>query len=128
MSKINRFVINNTAATLSVLFDKVEQERSKAVDLSFEYLRVFSPTKDKGQPIGSMPKVYHKKQVQLVKIESVGKHGYRFIFDDNHSDIYSLDYLQVLAAEQQQRWQDYLQSANTAINSREATIEIKELK
>lgn len=133
MSKVNRFVINNATACLSVLFDEsafgsVEQDSSNAIDLSFEYLRVFAPTDDKGQAIGLTPKIYHKKQVQLLKIESVGKHGHRFIFNDGHSNIYSGDYLQRLAAEYQQRWQQYLQSANTAINSREATIEITELK
>ena len=104
MSKIKHFVINTTAANLSVLFDDTEKNSSKAIDLSFEYLRVFAPTDDKGQ------------------------HGYRFIFDDNHSNIYNADYLQLLAAEYQQRWQHYLQSTATAVNSREATIEIKELK
>tara|TARA_R110000744_G_scaffold32496_1_gene76055 strand:- start:416 stop:802 length:387 start_codon:yes stop_codon:yes gene_type:complete len=128
MSKIKHFVINTTAANLSVLFDDTEKNSSKAIDLSFEYLRVFAPTDDKGQAINLPPKVYHKKQVQLLKIESVGKHGYRFIFDDNHSNIYNADYLQLLAAEYQQRWQHYLQSTATAVNSREATIEIKELK
>ena len=133
MSKVIRFVINNTTACLSVLFDKsalgsIEQDSSNAIDLSFEYLRVFAPTDDKGQATGLTPKIYHKKQVRLLKIESVGKHGYRFIFDDGHSNIYSSDYLQRLAAEYQQRWHQYLQSASTAINSREATIEITEVK
>lgn len=133
MSKVNRFVINNTTASLSVLFtnnefESTEQNSNKAIDLSFEYLRVFAPTDDKGQATGLTPKVYHKKQVKLLKIESVGKHGYRFIFDDNHSNIYSGDYLQLLSVEYQQRWQGYIQSVTTAANSREATIEIKEVK
>jgi len=128
MSKIKRFVINSSTASLSILFDNVNKNDGHAIDLSFEYLRVFAPTDDKGQATGLTPKIYHKKQVQLLKIESVGKHGYRFIFDDNHSNIYSVDYLQLLGAEYQQRWQHYLTSTTTAINSREATIEIKELK
>ena len=133
MSKVNRFVINNTTASLSVLFannelESTEQNNTSAIDLSFEYLRVFAPTDDKGQAIGLTPKVYHKKQVKLLKIESVGKHGYRFIFDDSHSNIYSSDYLRLLGEEYQQRWQHYLQSVSTAANSREAMIEIKEVK
>ena len=124
MNIIKRFVIDKATATLSILDDNAEQDNSKAIKLSFEYLRVFAPTNDKGQAIGSTPKVFHKKQVQLLKIESVAKHGYRFIFDDHHSDIY----LQVLANEYQTRWQNYLQHTSTAANSREATIEIKELK
>lgn len=135
MSKIKRFVINKATGNLSIFIDDAladvsdnQQADINAIDLSFEYLRVFSPSNDKGQPTGTTPKVYHKKQVQLVKIESVGTHGYRFIFDDGHSNIYNSDYLQLLALEYQQRWQRYLQSTSTAINSREATIEFKEVK
>jgi len=123
MSKISRFTIERQTAKLSMLFDDQD-----SAALSFEYLRVFAPTDDKGQPSGLTPKVYHKKQVQLLSIESVGKHGYRFIFDDGHSNTYSTDYLSVLVAEHEQRWQHYLNSASSAINSREATIEIKEVK
>lgn len=123
MSKISRFTIERQTAKLSMLFDDQD-----SAALSFEYLRVFAPTDDKGQPSGLTPKVYHKKQVQLLSIESVGKHGYRFIFDDGHSNTYSTDYLSVLVAEYEQRWQHYLNSASSAINSREATIEIKEVK
>jgi len=89
---------------------------------------VYAPTDDKGKAIGEIPKVYHKKQVQLLNIESVGKHGYRFIFDDGHSNIYNEDYLLTLATEYQQRWQRYLSSTSTVSNSREAMIEIKEVK
>jgi len=127
MSKVRRFVINSSAASLSILFENVAHD-DKTVELSFEYLRVFAPTDDKGQAIGLTPKIYHKKQVKLLKIESVGKHGYRFIFDDSHNNIYSGDYLTLLAKEYPTRWQAYLQSANSSINSREATIEIKEVK
>ena len=135
MSKIKRFVINKATGNLSIFIDDApanlsdnQQADIHAIDLSFEYLRVFSPSNDKGQPTGTTPKVYHKKQVQLVKIESVGTHGYRFIFDDEYSNIYNSDYLQLLALEYQQRWQRYLESTSTAINSREATIEFKEVK
>ena len=125
MSNISRFSIHRQSASLSIAFE--DQAQNKA-ELSFEYLRVFAPTDDKGQPTGLSPKVYHKKQVQLLTIESVGKHGYRLIFDDGHSNIYSDEYLRVLVAEYEQRWQHYMKSVNSAINSREATIEIKEVK
>ena len=128
MSNIQQFTCNSAAASLAILFDNNAKVNTQAIELSYEYLRVFAPTDDKGQPTGLTPKVYHKKQVQLLNIESVGKHGYRFIFDDQHSNIYSVDYLHVLAVEYPQRWQHYLQSTKNAINSREATIEIKEVK
>jgi len=125
MSNITGFTIHRQAASLSIKFDGLEQD---SAELSFEYLRVFAPTDDKGQPTGLTPKVYHKKQVQLLRIESVGIHGYRLIFDDGHSNTYSAAYIQVLLAEYEQRWQHYMKSANSAINSREATIDFKEVK
>lgn len=128
MQNINRFVINNAASVLSVFLNKDKQGADHTIELSVEYLRVYAPTDDKGKAIGEIPKVYHKKQVQLLKIESVSKHGYRFIFDDGHSNIYNEDYLLTLAAEYQQRWQRYLSSTSAVSNSREAMIEIKEVK
>lgn len=128
MHNINRFVINNAASVLSVFLNKDKQGADHTIELSVEYLRVYAPTDDKGKAIGEIPKVYHKKQVQLLKIESVSKHGYRFIFDDGHSNIYNEDYLLTLAAEYQQRWQRYLSSTSAVSNSREAMIEIKEVK
>lgn len=128
MSKIKRFIVNRATATLSIFDENAEKDSSKAIELSFEYLRVFAPTHDKGKNAGAVPQVFNKKQVQLLTIESVAQHGYRFIFDDHHSDIYSADYLQLLADEYQQRWQHYLEHTGTAAKSREATIEIKELK
>lgn len=128
MSNIKSFTVNNSTASLTIAFSDEASEQEKTIELSFEYLRVFAPTDEKGQPIAATPKVYHKKQVKLVGLESVGKHGYRFIFDDNHSDIYTEAYLYVLGSEYQQRWQQYLESANSAVNSREATIEIKEVR
>ncbi len=125
---IKRFIINSSNASLTVIFDDIAQNQNAEVALGFEYLRVFAPTDDKGKPTGSTPAIYHKKQVQLLKIESVGKHGYRFIFDDGYSGTYSFDYLITLVSEYEQRWQYYLHSTANVINSREATIEIKEVK
>ena len=79
MSKIKRFVINKATGNLSIFIDDApanlsdnQQADIHAIDLSFEYLRVFSPSNDKGQPTGTTPKVYHKKQVQLqVEVKGV---------------------------------------------------------
>ena len=128
LRNISRFILNKTASALSISFEKDKQSSPTTIELSIEYLRVYAPTDDKGKAIGEIPKVYHKKQVQLLNIESVGKHGYRFIFDDGHSNIYNEDYLLTLATEYQQRWQRYLSSTSTVSNSREAMIEIKEVK
>lgn len=117
--KIKRFTLDQSQKKLLIV-----NEKDRNFALSFEYLRVFSPQKmeDKTTTVTA-----HKKQVLLVAIEAVGKHGYRFIFDDNHSAIYAFIYLDALIAEQEQRWQQYLTRLSAAGQSREAMINIKQL-
>ena len=119
MSAITRFIIKTQSASLEVIFD----QHSK-FSLSFEYLRVFSP--DEKNHSGDNI-VSHKKQVQLTKIESLGKHGYRFIFDDDHSAIYTGTYLAKLFHEHDMRWQHYLVELDKSVHSREASIQFKEV-
>ena len=94
--------------------------KKQANQLSYEYLRVNSPQVAKDI-------VSHKKQVNLVKIEPVGKHGFRFHFDDEHSAIYSGNYLQELVDNYQQRWSTYLAKLQASGKKREAMIDIKQL-
>ncbi len=117
--KITLFTLNRKQKILTIAFSQ-----GQIFDLSFEYLRVFSPQTKKSKTAAIEA---HKKQVQLVAIEAVGKHGYRFIFDDNYSAIYSFNYLATLATEQEQRWQQYLAQLKASGHSREAMIDIKQL-
>ncbi len=115
---ITTLTINKVENTLTIQCDD-----RKEFQLSFEYLRVLSPTlTNKQQAI-----VSHKKTVKLSTIENVGKHGYRFIFDDQHSAIYSSDYLELLIKEHDQRWQEYLNELKTSGHSREAIINITQI-
>jgi len=115
---ITGFIINNTENNLTINI-----VNSKVFQLSFEYLRVFSPSTEKQQ----QALVSHKKAITLTTIENVGKHGYRFIFDDQHTAIYSSDYLEVLVKEYDQRWQQYLSELKSSGHSREAMIDITQL-
>ncbi|MFT7008517.1 MAG: DUF971 family protein [Colwellia sp.] len=115
---ITGFIINNTEKTLTL-----NSIKSEAAQLSFEYLRVFTPTTGKKQ----QALVSHKKSITLTAIENVGKHGYRFAFDDGHSAIYSSDYLELLINEQDQRWQHYLDELKASGHSREVMINITQL-
>lgn len=116
---IKRFTLAATKKHLTIVFNQ-----GQVFELSYEYLRVFSPAilADKAAAITA-----HKKQVQLQHIESVGKHGYRFRFDDQHSAIYSADYLYTLSIEQSQRWQQYLAQLKASGYSREAIITMTQL-
>jgi DUF971 family protein len=117
--KIKRFILKQAEQKLSIYLVK-----DQLIELAFEYLRVFSPQSvNKKNPILEA----HKKNVQLTAIEPVGKHGYRFIFDDEHSAIYSTDYLEVLASEYTERWQHYLTQLKASGHSREAMINITQL-
>lgn len=128
---ITRFIIDNALKTLTIELSTSEQsinDNAEAKQLSFEYLRISSPeNQDKKSKNGQSQIISHKKNVVLVNIESVAKHGYRFIFDDGHSAIYSEKDIQVLIVEYKERWQHYLQNLKASGHSREATIDIKQL-
>ena len=117
---IKQFIINNDEKKLTVNFIK-----GKSASLSFEYLRVFTPTANNSPKQQTL--VTHKKLVQLTAIENVGKHGFRLIFDDQHSAIYSSEYLALLIKENEQRWQHYLIELHNSGHSREAMINITQL-
>ena len=117
---ITTFIINKKDRSLTINFVK-----GKASCLSFEYLRVFPAQENKAPQ--KTPLITHKKHVVLNVIEQVGKHGYRFIFDDQHSAIYSAEYLELLIKEYEQRWQNYLAQMKASNHSREAIINITQL-
>jgi DUF971 family protein len=126
--KIARFIIDNALHNLTIEFSA-----SAAIEnsqLSFEYLRINSPANSTKKPKSGQALtqvVSHKKDVLLVNIESVAKHGYRFIFDDEHSAIYSEQYIQTLVLEYKVRWQDYLDKLKTSGHSRDTMINFKQL-
>ena len=124
--KITRFTIDNTLHNLTIEFSA--NENIASAQLSFEYLRISSDANSaKKNKAGQIQVTSHKKNVLLISIESVAKHGYRLIFDDAHSAIFSEDYLQTLALEYETRWQAYLSVLKDSGHSREAMIDFKQL-
>jgi DUF971 family protein len=123
--KINHFIVDNTAKELTVeFFEDISKNDTK---LSFEFLRVCSDS-HQAKNINRKPQlVSHKKNVLLTTIECVAKHGYRLIFNDGYSAVFSDEHLHLLFVEREQRWQDYLQALQASGHSREAMIEIKQL-
>lgn len=119
MVKIKRFILKQAEQKLIIYLVK-----DQLLELTFEYLRVFSPQSiNKKNPTIEA----HKKNVHLTAIEAVGKHGYRLIFDDDHSAIYSAEYLKLLASEYAERWQHYLAQLKASGHSRETMINITQL-
>jgi len=125
MFHIERFTLNNQKAELMIKFSANKLSSSKEVILSYGFIRVLSPQLTGGKQGKTL--VCHKKQVLLSTIESVGKHGYRFIFDDQHSAIYSESYLEGLCQRHDELWQQYLDELKASGHSREAMITITEL-
>jgi len=129
--KITGFIIDNTLNNLTIEFSA--NAAINNAQLSFEYLRVSSPANSvkktsvnqAGQASGQVTS--HKKAVQLVNIESLAKHGYRFIYNDDHRAIYSEEYLQTLVVEYDTRWQHYLSELKASGHTRDAMIDIKQL-
>lgn len=79
-------------------------------ELSFEYLRVYSPSADvRGHSPDQAVLQLGKKNVGITNIEPVGNYALKLYFDDGHNTgLYSWDYLYDLATNQKQYWQNYL--------------------
>ncbi len=114
---INKFTLVKNKALLIIAWKNNNIPDSS---LSYEYLRISTE-----QPVKKV--ISHKKQVQLLTIEPVGKHGFRLCFDDSYRAIYSVSFLIELARNYQQRWQQYLDDIKASGHSREMSIDIKQL-
>jgi len=117
---IKSFIINTNKKSITI-----NLINGDTACLSFEYLRVFTPEINNSKKQQAL--VTNKKLVTLSAIENVGKHGYRFVFDDQHNAIYSAEYLTLLIIEHEQRWQHYLTELKASGHSREAIINITQL-
>lgn len=124
--KVTRFIIDNTDHSLTI--ELSANENITNAQLSFEYLRISADANSvKKNKAGQIQVTSHKKNVLLVNIESVAKHGYRLIFNDGHSTIFSEEFIQTLALEYETRWQNYLSQLKDSGHSREAMIDFKQL-
>ena len=78
--------------------------------LSFEYLRVYSPSAEvKGHGPGQEVLQIGKENVQITAVEPVGNYAVRLVFDDGHNTgLYTWDVLHDLGASHNHKWQHYL--------------------
>jgi len=126
MINISKFTLHADQNILEVELINTLPEQSSKLSLPYEYLRVFSPTECQKALVNNqeVPPVFHKKNVQLSHIEPLGKHGYRFIFNDGFNDIYCVEHLCTLSKSFDTNWPSYLNTLTTA-NSREESINFK---
>jgi DUF971 family protein len=89
--------------------------------LSCEFLRVFSPSAEvRGHGPGQEVLQTGKRDVEIVKIEPVGRYAVQLCFSDGHdTGIYSWDLLYEYGMKQDGMWSQYLQRLERAGASRD---------
>ncbi|MBK7662812.1 MAG: DUF971 domain-containing protein [Sterolibacteriaceae bacterium] len=89
--------------------------------LSFEYLRVYSPSAEvRGHGPGQEVLQVGKREVDIVSLDPVGSYAVRPVFSDGHdSGIYSWDHLYLLGQHQDELWPEYLRRLDEAGASRD---------
>jgi DUF971 family protein len=89
---------------------EVAYDDGKRFELSFEYLRVYSPSAEvRGHGPGQETLQLGKHDVQVVRVDPVGNYAVQLVFDDGHdSGIYAWGYLYELGATHADKWQHYL--------------------
>jgi len=95
-------------------------EGEPAYELSFEFLRVFSPSAEvRGHGEGNEVLQFGKKLVTIKQIEPVGNYAIKITFSDHHdSGLYSWPLLYQFCQEKEQLWQQYLDKLGTSGQSR----------
>ena len=91
-------------------------------DLSFEYLRVHSPSAEvRGHGAGEAILQTGKRSVRIVRIDPIGNYALRLHFSDGHdSGLYSWHYLRELGEEFDAYWSAYLSALDAAGASRDS--------
>ena len=114
-----RIVVHQKSRLLEIAF-----ETAGVHHLSFEFLRVFSPSAEvRGHGPGQETLQTGKRDVTIEAVEAVGNYGIQPRFSDGHSTgIYSWDYLYELATRHETMWQDYLRRLEAAGQSRDPQV------
>lgn len=93
----------------------------RSFSLSFEFLRVFSPSAEvRGHGPGQEVLQTGKRNVDIVSLDPVGSYAVQPTFSDGHATgIYAWDYLYSLGTDQERLWSDYLQKLADANANRD---------
>jgi DUF971 family protein len=108
--------VHKQSRALEIAFDSGE-----AFSLSFEFLRVHSPSAEvKGHGPGQEVLQTGKRDVLITALEPVGNYAVQPHFSDGHNTgIYSWDYLYRLGINQAELWETYLTRLEAAGFTRE---------
>jgi len=96
-------------------------EGEPSYELSFEFLRVLSPSAEvRGHGEGNEVLQFGKKLVTIKQVEPVGNYAIKITFSDSHdSGLYSWPLLYQFCQEKEQLWGLYLDKLNTSGQSRD---------
>lgn len=85
-------------------------EDGQHFELSYEFLRVFTPSAEaRGHGVGQEKLQVGKQDVDILRIEPVGNYAIKPVFSDGHdSGLYSWDVLHTLCVHRDELWQAYL--------------------
>jgi len=115
MNKNEHLPVTINLLTESRILKLVYEDQTEFV-LTFEFLRVYSPSADvKGHGPNTAVLQLGKENVGVKEIEPVGNYAIKIHFDDGHdTGLYSWDYLYDLGVNMDMYWQDYLQRLKEA--------------
>jgi len=96
-------------------------ENDERYELSFEFLRVFTPSAEaRGHGPGQETLQVGKRDVDILSLEAVGNYAIKPAFSDGHdSGLYSWDLLHNLCTHHDELWQAYLSQLEIAGASRD---------
>lgn len=96
-------------------------ENGARYELSYEFLRVFTPSAEaRGHAPGQETLQVGKRDVEILGIEPVGNYAIKPVFSDGHdSGLFSWDMLHTLCIHRDELWQAYLDRLAEAGASRD---------
>jgi DUF971 family protein len=123
MATLSEIKLNPEKRILTLSYDD-----GKTYELSAEYLRVFSPSAEvRGHGKGQEVLQLGKELVTITSIDPVGNYAIRLVYSDGHdSGIYAWEYLEELAINQAENWQEYLdrvaEAGKTRVKFKDAAL------
>ena len=107
--------LRNKSRLMELVYEDISYE------LSYEFLRVYSPSAEVRGHMPSQSKLQlNKIDVFIENIEFVGSYAIRILFDDGHNTgLYSWEYLNHLGENCEKLWKDYLSDLKKAGHDRE---------
>ena len=101
---------------------EIDFEDGKSFRLPAELLRVESPSAEvQGHGSGESVLVFDKEDVNIDRIEPIGRYAVRLVFDDGHdTGLYTWPILYKLGVGYEANWQRYLERLNKAGHQRSA--------